>query len=100
MESTRVSRQPSASCLSIRGSIAELLAHHAFDEVAEEGGLGVAILAALDLLAEAMGLELGDDLVEIDPGHVHLIERLHGGKARGASGGRAVLRLASPRHGG
>ncbi len=31
----------------------ELLAHHALDEVAEEGGLGVGILAALDLLAQA-----------------------------------------------
>src|SRR5512147_806652 len=43
----------------------ELLAHHAFDEVAEECGLGVAILAALDLLAQAMRLELGDHVVQV-----------------------------------
>ena len=39
---------------------AALLAHHAFDDVAEELRLGVAILAAFDLLPEPMGLELGD----------------------------------------
>ncbi len=42
---------------------AELLPHHALDDVAEELRLGVAILAALHLLAEPMRLELGDDRV-------------------------------------
>src|SRR4029079_3048423 len=64
----------------------ELLAHHAIDEVAEEGGFGVGILATLDLLAEPMRLELGNHLVEVNAGHVHLIERLHGGQPCGASG--------------
>ena len=44
----------------------ELLAYHAIDEVAEEGGLSVGILATLDLLAESMRLELGDYLVEVE----------------------------------
>ena len=61
-----------------------LLAHHALDEVAEEGGLGIAILAAFDLLAEPMRLELGDHIVEVDAGHVHLVERLDGGESRRA----------------
>ena len=78
----------------------ELLAHHAIDEVAEEGGFGVGILAALDLLAEPMRLELGDHLVEVDAGHVHLIERLHGGEPGGASGGSAGSRLGFFAHGG
>ena len=71
----------------------ELLAHDAFDQVAEEGRLCVRILATLDLLPEPVRLELGDDLCQVDPRHVHLVERLHGGEARGATRGRAVLRL-------
>src|SRR6476661_2822121 len=64
---------------------AALLAHHALDDVTKKLRLCVAILAALDLLAQAVGFELGDNAVQIDGGHVHLIERLHGGKAcRGA----------------
>ena len=63
----------------------QLLAHHALDQVAEEGGFDLGILAAVDLFAQAMGLELGDDLVEVDPGHVHLIEGLNRGEAGGAS---------------
>ena len=79
---------------------AELLAHHAFDEIAEEARLRLAELAALDLLAQAMRLELGDDLGQIDPGHVHLIERLDCGKAGGTSRGGAGLGLAALSHGG
>ena len=61
-----------------------LLAHDALDEVAEECASASQVLAALDLLAEPMRLELGDDLVEVDAGHVHLVERLDGGEARRA----------------
>jgi hypothetical protein len=77
----------------------ELSAHHAFDEVTEEGGLGVAILRALDLLAQAVLLELGDHLVQVDAGHVHLIERLDGGKPGGAPRACPFGGLAAPRHG-
>ena len=60
---------------------AALLAHHAFDDVAEELRLRVAILRAFDFLPEPMGLELGDHVSEVDAGHVHLVERLDGGKS-------------------
>ena len=63
------------------------LAHHAADERAEEISFRLAKPAAFDLLAEAMHLELGDDLVQVDSGHIHLVERLHRGKPRGAAGG-------------
>ena len=61
---------------------AALLAHHALDDVAEELRLGVAILRAFDFLPEPVGLELGDHVGEVDAGHVHLVERLNGGKSR------------------
>src|SRR5689334_16929402 len=77
----------------------ELLAHHTLDEVAEKGRLGIAILGPLDLLAQAMLHELGDHLVQIDAGHVHLIERLDGGKPRGAPRACPFGGLAAPRHG-
>src|SRR5262245_25640477 len=69
----------------------DLLAHHARDQVAEEGGLGVSILAILDLLAETMRLEFGDYVGQVDAGHVHLVERLHGGKPGGAARSGAVF---------
>src|SRR5579885_1061722 len=77
----------------------ELLAHHTPDEIAEEAGFGLAILAALDLLAEAVRLELGDDLVQVDAGHVHLVERLDRGKAGGAPCACPLGGLAAPGHG-
>src|SRR3972149_1349059 len=97
MESTRVSRQPSASCLSISGSIrscsrttpsprarkkaasgsadwqASIPPPHG---AAEEGGLRFGVLAAPDLPPQAMRLEFGDHGVEVDPRHVHLIQGL------------------------
>ena len=78
----------------------ELFAHHALDEIAEEGCLGVALLAVLDVLAETLGFELGDHLVQVDAGHVHLIERLDRGEPGCAAGRCAGLRFASPGHGG
>ena len=60
---------------------AALLAHHAFDDVAEELRLGIAILRAFDFLPEPMGLELGDHVGQVDAGHVHLVERLDGGES-------------------
>ena len=63
-----------------------LVAHDAGDNVAEEGGVGVAILVAVDLLAEPVGLELGDHLGQRRAAEVHLVERLHGGEP-----GRAAL---------
>ncbi len=62
-----------------------LLAHHAADDVAKERGFRRPVLRALDLAAEPMALELGQDLVEPGAGEVHLIERLHGGKPRRAA---------------
>src|SRR5207302_2323144 len=51
---------------------------HALDDSAEEGGLGRQVLRALDLAAEPMAFELGQDFVHRGAGDVHLIERLHG----------------------
>ena len=59
-----------------------LLAHDAGDDVAKERGLGRQILRALDLAAEPMAFELGQDLVDAGPGQIHLVERLHSGEPR------------------
>ena len=67
-----------------------LLAHHAGDDVAEERRLGRQILRALDLAAEPVAFEFGEDLVEAGAGKVHLVERLHGGEP----GRAALVRLA------
>ena len=64
----------------------KLLAHHALHEVAEEGGLRFGVLAALDLPPQAMRLEFGDHGVEVDPGHVHLIQGLDRGEPGGTAG--------------
>ena len=69
-----------------------LLAHHAADHVAEERGLGRQILLALDLAADPMAFEFGQDVVEPRAGDIHLIERLHGGEPRRA----APVGLARP----
>jgi hypothetical protein len=61
---------------------AALLAHHAFDNVAEELRLSIAILVAFNFLPEPVSLELGDYMIEVDGGHVHLVERLDGGEPR------------------
>src|SRR5450631_4941735 len=62
-----------------------LLAHHAGHDVAEERGLRRQILRALDLAAEPVALEFGEDLVQAGAGEVHLVERLHGGEPRRAA---------------
>ena len=67
-----------------------LLAHHAADDVAEERRLGRQILRALDLAAEPVALELGEDFVQAGAGEIHLVERLHRGEPRRA----ALVRLA------
>src|ERR1039457_6294211 len=67
-----------------------LLAHHAGHDVAEERGLGRQILRALDLAAEPVALEFGEDLVQAGAGEVHLVERLHRRQPRSA----AFVRLA------
>ena len=67
-----------------------LLAHHAGDDVAEEGGLGGEILLAFDLAADPVAFELGEDFVHAGAGDVHLVERLHRGEPRRA----APVRLA------
>ena len=69
-----------------------LLAHHAADDVAEEGGLGRQVLLAFDLAADPVALELGQDLVQSGRCDVHLVQRLHGGKpCRAAPVGLALL---------
>ncbi len=81
----RLSGHDACSASSIIGSSDALLAQHAGDDIAEEGGFGREILRALDLAADPVALELGEDFVEAGAGDIHLIERLHGGKPRGAA---------------
>ena len=64
---------------------APLVADDAGDDVAEEGGIGVAVLLAVDLLAEAERLELGKHVRQRRAAEVHLVERLHGREAGGAA---------------
>ena len=63
----------------------QLIAHHAGDDVAEERGVGIAVLVAVELLAEPVGLELGEYLRQGRAGEIHLIERLHGRQPRRAA---------------
>src|SRR5262245_44442078 len=48
-----------------QGVDAKLLAHHALDNVAEKFRLRLGVAVAFDLLAQTMGREFGDDLVEV-----------------------------------
>ena len=73
-----------------------LLAHDAADDVAEERRFGRQILRALDLAAEPMALELGEDLVQAGAGDVHLVERLHGGEPRRAAPVGLALVFGAP----
>src|SRR5262245_48768924 len=79
---------------------AKLLAHDTLDNIAEEFRLRLGVAAALDFLAEAMRREFGDHLVEVDTGHVQLVERLNRGEARGAAGRGAGGDIAALSHGG
>ena len=60
----RLSGQPFASAVVDHRVELALLAHHAADDVAEEGGLRRQILLALDLAADPVALELGQDFVQ------------------------------------
>src|SRR6516165_7545170 len=62
-----------------------LIAHHARDDVAEEGGFRRQIFFPFDLAAEPVAFEFGENVVDARAGNVHLVERLHGGKPRGAA---------------
>src|SRR5258708_26796510 len=62
-----------------------LIAHHAGHDVTEEGCLGRQIFVALDLAAEPMTLELGEDVVNAGAGDIHLIERLYRREPRRAT---------------
>src|SRR5262249_46643204 len=62
-----------------------LLRRTAADDLAEERGLGRKVLLALDLAAEPVALELGQDIVEALARNIHLVERLHGREPRGAA---------------
>src|SRR3569623_298728 len=59
-----------------------LLAHHTGDDVPKERRFRRQILRALDLAAEPVAFELGENVVEAGAGHVHLIQRLHRGEPR------------------
>src|SRR5581483_1947200 len=61
---------------------AALLAHDAADDVAEERRFRGKILLTFHFAADPMALELGEDFVQRRRCHVHLVERLHRGKAR------------------
>ena len=73
-----------------------LVADDAGNDLAEEGRIGIAILVAVDLLAEPIGLELGEHLRQRRAGKLHLIERLHGRKPRRTA---LVGRLGVAAHG-
>ena len=101
--SIRLSGQPFAKASSISGSSLRCSRDHAADDVAEECGLGRQILLALDLAADPVAFEFGQDLVQRRRREIHLIERLHRGEPRRAAlvGACAVLgsmgrRLAMP----
>ena len=85
MASIRFSGQPFDSASSISGSSLRLIAHHAGHDVAEERGLGRQIFVALDLAAEPVALELGEDVVDPGAADIHLVERLHRGEPRRAA---------------
>ena len=59
-----------------------LFPHDAGDDVAKESGFRRQILRALDLAAEPMAFELGEDFVDAGAGEIHLVERLYGGEPR------------------
>src|SRR5690606_11580336 len=63
-----------------------LVLDHAGEDGAEPLGVGLAVLRAVHLLAEAELLVFGGDLEDAGAGHVHLVERLHGREP-----GRAAL---------
>ena len=81
----RLSGQPCASDLVDQRIELALLAHHAADDIAKERRLRRQILLALDLAADPMTLELGQDVVEAGAGDIHLIERLHRREPRRAA---------------
>src|SRR5690242_7677962 len=59
-----------------------LVAHHARHNVAEEGSFRRQVFLALDLVAEPMALELGENVVDAGARDIHLVQRLHGGEPR------------------
>jgi hypothetical protein len=63
----------------------QLLAHHAADDVTEKSRFGRQVLLALDLAADPVTFELGQDLVQRGACDVHLVERLYRRKARSAA---------------
>jgi len=61
-------------------------------------GFGGEILRALDLAAEPVAFEFGEDLVQTGAGEIHLVQRLHGGKpCRAALVGFARVLVAGGR---
>ncbi len=85
MASIRFSGQPFDSASSIKGSSLRLIAHHAGHHVAEERRLGRQIFVALDLAAEPVAFEFGEDVVDAGAADVHLIQRLHRREPRRAA---------------
>ena len=81
----RLSGQRSASAASINGSSARCSRTTPVTMSLEERLLGGQILRALDLAADPVAFELGEDFVQARAGEIHLVERLHGGKPRGAA---------------
>src|SRR5579871_4769073 len=69
-----------------------LVAHDAGDDIAEEGGFGRQIFLTLDLAAQPVAFELGEDVVDAGASDIHLVKRLHGGEPRGTAPVRLPLR--------
>src|SRR5262245_4420049 len=59
-----------------------LVADHARYDVAEERRFRRQIFLALDLVAEPVALELGEDVVDPRAADIHLVQRLHRGEPR------------------
>ena len=75
-----------------------LITNDAGDHVAEERRIRIPILVAIDFPAKAVLLEFGEDVGKRHPGKFHLVERLHGGEARGAALVRWLRRFAAVAH--
>ena len=71
-----------------------LFAQDTGHDVAEISGFRRSVLDALDLAAEPMAFEFGQDLVQAGAGKIHLVKRLH----RGESGSASFVGLACTVH--
>ena len=64
---------------------------HALHDIVEKGNVGIGIFGVLDDRADAVLVELVDELRDRRRFHLVLVERLHGGEAGGGAGLGALV---------